>query len=293
MRTVRHILELIRFSHTVFALPFALFSAVLAWRGTAFRPGQLLAILLCMVFARSAAMAFNRLVDRDLDAANPRTQERHIPRRLLSVRAVGAFTVICCLGFVAATAMFLPNRWPLILSLPVLAFLLGYSYAKRFTSLCHYWLSAALMLSPIAAWIAIRGELAWTPVLLGLTVFFWVGGFDIIYACQDVEFDRQFGLRSIPSRLGIGPALRLAMFSHLLTVIVLVGLWKVAALGPLFLAGTCAVAVLLACEHWLVRPDDLRRVNLAFFQVNAAVSLGLLAIGSLDVWLFPSVASPL
>jgi 4-hydroxybenzoate polyprenyltransferase len=283
---LRHILELIRFSHTVFALPFALFAAVLAWRDVPFQPVHLLGIVLCMVFARSAAMAFNRLADRKIDAGNPRTVQRHLPKRLLSVRAVWLFTIVCCAAFVAATALFLPNPWPLILSLPVLAFLLGYSYAKRWTSLCHYWLSAALMLSPIAAWIAIRGEVTWPPVLLGAVVFFWVGGFDILYACQDVEFDRQAGLFSLPARLGVPRALRVAAVSHLLTVVCLLALWRVAGLGPLFLGGVVLVALLLAYEHWLVRPDDLRRVNLAFFQVNAVISLGLLVVGTLDVWLF-------
>ena len=140
---VRHFLELIRFSHTVFALPFALFSAILAWQRTEFRWQHLVGILLCMVLARSAAMAFNRLVDREMDAENPRTVRRHIPAGLLTPRAVAVFVLVCSMGFVGTTTIFLPNRWPLYLSVPVLLFLLGYSYAKRFTSLCHYWLSAA------------------------------------------------------------------------------------------------------------------------------------------------------
>jgi 4-hydroxybenzoate polyprenyltransferase len=283
---IRQLLELIRFSHTIFALPFALLAAVLAWRETPFEPRHLLGILLCMVFARSAAMAFNRLADRRLDAANPRTAMRHLPRGALSAKAVWTFLVVCCAGFIASTLIFLPNRWPLYLSLPVLAFLLGYSYAKRWTRWCHYWLSAALMLSPIAAWIAITGSLAWPPLLLGAAVFFWVGGFDILYACQDADFDRQAGLFSLPARIGVGPALRIALVSHILTVAALAGLWWVGALGPVFLAGVCCVAVLLAYEHWLVRPDDLSRVNLAFFRINAVISLGLLAIGLVDVWLY-------
>ncbi|MFM8222256.1 MAG: UbiA-like polyprenyltransferase, partial [Planctomycetaceae bacterium] len=214
---VRRYLELVRFSHTLFALPFALLSAVLAWRQTALERGtwrwqQLLGILLCMVFARTVAMAFNRLVDRQIDAGNPRTAGRHLPAGLLSVGNVVGLLVACGLGFVASTLLFLPNEWPAWLSLPVLLFLCGYSYAKRFTAWCHYWLGAALMLSPVAAWIALRGEVTWTPVLLGLAVFFWVGGFDVIYACQDVDFDRDRGLFSLPARIGVGPALRLAMF---------------------------------------------------------------------------------
>jgi len=281
---VRRFLELIRFSHTVFALPFALLSAVLAWRTVEFRWRDLAGILLCMVFARSASMAFNRIADRGLDAQNPRTARRHLPAGLLSLRAVVLFTIVCAAGFIASTFLFLPNGLPLILSVPVLVFLCGYSYAKRWTSLAHYWLGAALMLSPIAAWIALVGDIAWPPVLLGLAVFFWVGGFDMIYACQDVDFDRSQRLSSVPARFGVPRALRIAAVSHLLTVACLLGLWSTAHLGPLFLISVIAVALLLAYEHWLVRPDDLTRVNVAFFNVNAIISLGLFVVGLLDVW---------
>ena len=193
INTIRNFLELIRFSHTVFALPFALLAAAMAWSkpGSVFRPMDLVGIVLCMVFARSAAMAFNRLVDRRIDAANPRTASRHIPAGLLSVPAVTAFTVICSAAFIASTLIFLPRQLPLQLSVPVLLFLLGYSYAKRFTSLCHYWLSAALMMSPIAAWIAVRDEFAVEPALLAAVIFFWVGGFDILYACQILTLIRR------------------------------------------------------------------------------------------------------
>lgn len=282
---MRSFLELIRFSHTVFALPFALLSAVLAWRVTAFRWRDLLGILLCMVFARSAAMAFNRLVDRHVDAGNPRTANRHLPAGKLSASAVIAFTVLSSAGFFASTLLFLPNRWPIILSVPVLVFLAGYSYAKRFTAWCHYWLAAALMLSPIAAWIAIRGNIEWPPVTLAAVIFFWVGGFDIIYACQDVQFDRSAGLHSIPARWGIPWALRIAAVSHFFAAACLLILWSVSGLGPLFLGGTLLIAALLVYEHWLVRPDDLTRVNVAFFQVNAVISVGLFLIGVADVWI--------
>ena len=285
LNRIRQILELIRFSHTVFALPFALLSAMLAWNqpDSVFRWRDLAGILLCMVFARSAAMAFNRVVDRRLDGANPRTAGRHLPAGALGLASVVGFTAASSLAFVASTLLFLPNRLPLILSVPVLAFLLGYSYAKRFTIWCHYWLAAALMLSPIAAWIAIRGEVAWPPVLLAGVIFFWVGGFDIIYACQDVDFDRRASLFSIPSRWGVPAALRLAALSHLFAVCCLLGLWAVADLGWVFLAGTIAVALLLAYEHRLVRPDDLTRVNLAFFHINAVISVGLLLVGAADL----------
>lgn len=282
----RHLLELIRFSHTIFALPFAMLSAVLAWRrpDSPFEWRDLVGILLCMVFARSAAMAFNRLVDRGVDADNPRTARRHIPAGLLSVWAVTAFTVATSLAFVASTLIFLPNTLPVILSIPVLLVLLGYSYAKRFTAWCHYWLSAALMLSPLAAWIAIRGTVEWPPVLIAAVVFFWVGGFDILYSCQDAEFDRERRLFSIPSRWGVPRALRMAAVSHALTVAGLLGLWSVAGLGPVFLAGVMVVAILLFYEHSLVRPEDLTRVNLAFFHVNAVISLGLLVVTLADLW---------
>lgn len=282
---LRQLLELIRFSHTVFALPFALLSAVIAWHqpDSPFQWKQLAGILLCMVFARSAAMAFNRIVDRKIDGANPRTAKRHIPAGLLSLSSVVAFTVVCSVAFIATTLLFLPNRWPLILSIPVLLFLLGYSFAKRFTVFCHYWLSAALMLSPIATWIAIRGEVALVPALLSAVIFFWVGGFDILYACQDADFDREQRLHSIPSRWGIPVALRIALVSHLLTIVALFALWHFAGLGIVFLVGISAVSLLLLYEHWLVSPTDLSRVNMAFFNVNAVISLGLLGIGLLDL----------
>lgn len=288
LQTIRHFLELIRFSHTVFALPFALLSAVLAWSqpDSVFRLRDLFGILLCMVAARSAAMAFNRLVDRRIDAGNPRTARRHLPAGILSVRSVVVFTVLMSLLFVAATTVFLPRRLPLLLAVPVLLFLLGYSLSKRFTRFCHYWLSAALMLSPIAAWIAVRDEFAVVPAMLGAVIFFWVGGFDILYACQDAESDRQAKLNSIPAALGIPAALRIAFVSHLLTILMLVLLWKTAALGPLVLTGIVLIGLLLLYEHWLVRPDDLTRVNIAFFNVNAIISFGILLLGCLDIWIF-------
>jgi 4-hydroxybenzoate polyprenyltransferase len=280
------LLGMIKFSHTLFALPFALLGAVLAaytpegWRG---RPRDWLGILLCMAAARSAAMAFNRLTDRRIDAMNPRTATRHLPSGQLTVASVGLFTLGCSLAFVASTLLFLPNRWPLLLSVPILLWLLGYSYAKRFTSLAHVWLGAALMLAPIAAWIALRGDLRWPPVLLGLAVLFWVSGFDIIYACQDAAFDRAAGLHSIPARLGVRRALRLAAACHAVMIVALLALGWSYPLGWLYFVGVGAVAILLAYEHALVRPDDLTRVNVAFFQVNIAISIGLLAFGVLDL----------
>jgi 4-hydroxybenzoate polyprenyltransferase len=286
MATVRDLLGMIKFSHTLFALPFALFGAALAargpdgWHG---RPRDWVGILLCMATVRSTAMAFNRLADRRLDALNPRTASRHLPAGLLSVPAVVTFCALNAVGFVSSTLLFWPNRWPLILSVPVLAWLCGYSFAKRFTSLAHLWLGSALMLAPIAAWVALRGDLAWPPVLLGLALLCWVSGFDIIYACQDVEFDRAHGLFSIPGRLGVRDALRAAAMLHALMVVWLVVLGLAVPLGWVYFAGVGLIGALLVYEHALVRPDDLSRVNVAFFQVNIVISLGLLAFGVVDL----------
>ena len=283
---IRQYLDLIRFSHTLFALPFALLGAALAahgrngWHG---RVQDWVGILLCMATARSAAMAFNRLVDRRFDALNPRTAGRHLPAGLMSVRSVAVFTLVCSLAFVASTFLFLPNRWPLYLSVSVLLWLLGYSYSKRFTTLAHFWLGVSLSLAPIAAWIALRGNLDWPPVLLALAVLFWVSGFDIIYACQDVDFDRTVGLQSVPKTFGVRRALWIAAACHAFMIVPLVGLGLVYPLGPIYFVGVAAVAALLIYEHALVRPDNLTRVNLAFFQVNVVISIGLLVVAVVDI----------
>ncbi len=285
---VRQLLEMIRFSHTVFALPFALLAAVMAWSASAgFRLKELLGIIICMAAARSAAMAFNRLVDRRIDAVNPRTKDRHLPAGVLSVGSVVAFTVICSLMFVGGTLLFLPENWlPLYGSVPVLLFLFAYSFTKRFTMFSHFWLGAALMLAPLAAWVAIRGEVAWAPLVLGAAVMLWVAGFDIIYACQDVDFDKKNRLHSLPARLGVAGALRLAAVCHLGTVAGLFILaWVFPAFGWIYLAGVAAIAAFLIYEHSLVRPDDLSRVNRAFFNINAVISVGLFVVGTADLLL--------
>ncbi|MGP0068049.1 MAG: UbiA-like polyprenyltransferase [Isosphaeraceae bacterium] len=283
---LRDYFELVRFSHTLFALPFALLGAALAAFAPDSSPTRLrdwLGILLCMASARSAAMAFNRLADRSFDAMNPRTAGRHLPAGRLSVPAVATFTALSSSAFIASTLLFLPNRWPLNLSVPVLLWLLGYSYAKRFTSLAHFWLGLSLSLAPVAAWIALRGDLEWPPVLLAIAVLLWVSGFDIIYACQDVEFDRRVGLRSVPAAFGVQGALRIAVACHALMIVPLVILGLVYPLGLIYFLGLAAVAAMLVYEHALVRPDDLTRVNVAFFQVNIVISLGLLAVAVLDL----------
>ena len=295
--TLRSYLELVRFSHTIFALPFALMAVILAFHAPApaatspaewWRRG--LGVLLCMVTARTAAMAFNRLVDRSFDAATPRTATRHLPRGDLGVGEVFGLVVASCGAFMASTLLFLPNWLPLVLSVPVLAWLLGYSYAKRFTMLAHGWLGAALGMAPVAAWIAIRGEaLLANPadglpaLILGLAVTTWVAGFDIIYACQDAVFDANQGLHSIPARLGVPRALTLAAGLHVVTLAILTTLpLVVPQLGAVYWGTLVAIAALLVWEHSLVRPDDLSRVNQAFFTANAAIGLLLLVAIAID-----------
>lgn len=281
---LRTYMSLVRFSHTIFALPFVLLSVALAWhQGAQVTWIHGVGILLCMIFARTAAMAFNRLTDHKIDAQNPRTAGRHIPAGLLSIREVTLLTIASSLGFVLSTLLFLPNYWPVALSLPVLAILLGYSYTKRFTSLCHYWLGFALMLSPIAGWLAINGSLSMPPIWLGLTVFFWVGGFDIIYASQDAEFDRNHGVYSVPGQLGVKNALRVAALSHVICLGCLWQFWQTSGMGTIFFIGVLLTAGLLLFEHALVHKRDLARINLAFFHVNAIISFGLLCLGISDM----------
>jgi 4-hydroxybenzoate polyprenyltransferase len=246
-----------------------------------------------MVTARTAAMAFNRLVDRTIDAANPRTASRHLPRGDVGVAEVIGLIAVSCGGFMAATLLFLPNWLPLALSVPVLAWLLGYSYAKRFTMLAHVWLGIALGLAPVAAWIALRGqEILRNPAdilpaaILGLAVTVWVAGFDTIYACQDAQFDAAQGLQSIPARLGVPRALRLAAVLHALTIAVLAVLpLVVPQLGVIYWSSLAIIAALLVWEHAIVRPDDLSRVNDAFFTANAVIGVVLMAAIAADLWL--------
>jgi 4-hydroxybenzoate polyprenyltransferase len=296
-------LELIRFSHTIFALPFAILAGTWAWllnvrqaipfttwQGWTYAAG----VILCMVSARSFAMSINRLVDRKIDAQNPRTASRHLPSGQLSIRGVILFAGLCAAVFVCGTSFFLPNRLPLILSLPVLLFLAGYSFAKRWTIFVHFWLGAALGLAPICAWIAIRGTIVQEQPsdllaagLVGLAVFFWVSGFDIIYACQDTEVDRRLGLKSLPARLGNQGALRLAAILHGLLLIPLAAIpfsCPDLQLSWLFGIGFFLVGLLLSLEHRLVSADRLDRVNLAFFHANAIISLILLTTGVVDAF---------
>ena len=278
---------MIKFSHSVFALPFAVLATFLAARPARPSGGQLAFILVCMVAARSAAMTFNRIVDARHDALNPRTAGRALPRGTISPAAAWVFFFSACILFIATCAGFLwldGNPWPLRLAVPALLLLCGYSYTKRFTYWSHMVLGAGIALAPLAAWIAINpatiGPPAW---LLATAVAFWIAGFDLIYACQDAEFDRAHGLHSVPARLGIPAALWLARALHFLTVAGLVGVGLTAGLGTFYYLGVACVLALLIIENALVSPRDLSRVNLAFFTVNGIVGLLLGALGVLDI----------
>jgi 4-hydroxybenzoate polyprenyltransferase len=244
--------------------------------------GQLLWIVVAMVAARSAGMGFNRLADQETDARNPRTAERELPRGVLSRAGVWAFVTLSAVAFVLAAARL--NPLCLALSPAALAIVLGYSYTKRFTAASHLVLGFSLALGPVGAWIAIRGRLDVLPLVLGLAVMLWVAGFDTIYACQDVDFDRGEGLRSIPARLGVPRALALARVLHVAAALLLAAVYWLAPLHPLYLAGVAGVAALLAFEHALVRPNDLSRVMQAF-NLNGWVSLGYLAFVAAAAWL--------
>lgn len=279
---LRIILEMIKFEHTLFALPFALMSALLAADGLP--PGRVLFwILVAMVGVRSSGMAFNRLVDHALDARNPRTAVRALPAGQLSRAQVWSFVAATTALFLLAAAQL--NPLTLLLSPVALAVVWGYSFTKRFSPFCHLVLGLALGIAPSGAWIAVRGTLDPPPMLLTTAVLLWVGGFDVIYACQDVEFDRREGLRSIPERLGIAGALRLSSAMHAAAVTLLLALPLLAPLGAVYYAGVAAVAALLVYEHGLVKPDDLSRVDAAFFTVNGGVSLGLFLFTAVDVFL--------
>ncbi|MEW5979139.1 MAG: UbiA-like polyprenyltransferase [Acidobacteriota bacterium] len=275
-------LEMIKFEHTIFALPFALLSTVLASEGLP-EGGKLFWIVVAMVGARSAAMAFNRLADRRIDAQNPRTQTRALPAGQLSVGFVALFTLASCLLFVLAA--FQLNPLCFRLSFPVLGILFFYSYTKRFTQFSHFFLGLCLGLAPLGAWIAVRGDVQPTPLLLCLIVLLWTAGFDIIYACQDVDFDERQNLFSLPKQLGVGRALMVSRSLHAAVVFLLVLFFFMEQLGWLSLLGIGLVGGLLAYEHSLVRPNDLSRINAAFFTVNGYVSVLLFLTVGLDrIW---------
>ena len=268
-------LAMIKFEHTLFALPFAFLGAILA-AGDLPTWWQMLWITVAMVGARSAAMTFNRIVDRDIDAANPRTAGRELPTGKLSVGFAWMFLYVSIAVFLLASYSL--NWLTFALSPVALLFVLGYSYAKRFTTFAHLLLGAALAISPSAAWIAVRGSLNdEVPILLSLFVLIWTAGFDVLYACQDFEYDRKHGLRSIPERFGIKNALWIARLFHFQAFIVLLLLYLATGLSWLALAGVIAVGALFVYQHTLIKADDLSKMNAAFFTTNAFVSVILLA----------------
>jgi 4-hydroxybenzoate polyprenyltransferase len=290
MRILGRLIEygrLVRFSHTIFALPYAVMGAVLAVRaGGRLGPWEALWIVVAMVGARTAAMAMNRLADHRLDAKNPRTQSRELPSGLMGRSEVWGLLLVSTAAFLVACGML--NRMTLVLSPVVLVVLFTYPYTKRFTWFCHLWLGAALGLSPVGAWVAVAGGFGpgfVAALWLGFAVLLWTAGFDVLYALLDVEHDRSQGLHSIPSRLGVVPALVLSGVFHAATVFFLVLAGREADLGWIWTIGLIGVTVILIAEHAIVTADDLSKVNLAFFTMNGIVSVGLMAAFLFDVWL--------
>ncbi|MDX2149425.1 MAG: UbiA-like polyprenyltransferase [Bryobacteraceae bacterium] len=278
-------LEMIKFEHSVFALPFALTGALLAWReegfGTERLAWRLVWIVVAMVSARSAAMAFNRILDQAIDARNPRTAARHLPAGLLSRRFAWGFTIAASAGFLLAARMLNPLCF--LLAPVALAIVFFYSFCKRFTSLSHVVLGFCLGIAPAAAWIAMRGELDVRILWLTAAVTFWTAGFDIIYSCQDYEFDRRHGLFSLPSRIGIPAALWISRLLHAGMLACLAMLAISFSLGAVSAAGIAMVAALLLWEHRLVRADDLSRVDAAFFTMNGWVSVLFFVFWAADI----------
>ena len=273
--------RMVKFSHTIFAMPFALAAAALAARGVGLPWPRLLAIIVAMAGARTAAMGFNRIVDRHYDARNPRTAGREIPRGAVSLRAAWTMTALATAAFVFSAAFL--GTLCLALTPVALLLLFGYSLTKRFTALCHLILGLAIAAGPGGAWIAVRGDFGLVPGLLMLAVGTWIGGFDIIYALSDRDFDRSAGLHSIPARLGVTGALLASASLHMLTIAALVALGPLAGLGAVYGIGVAIVIAILAWEHAIVRPSDLSRVNIAFFNLNGYVSVIFLGAVVIDV----------
>ena len=272
--TARRFVSLVKFEHTVFALPFAFVGAILAAGGVP--SAQTLGwVTLAMVGARSLAMALNRLIDAEIDARNPRTAAREIPSGLLSRAQVIGFCVLSLAVFLIAAWQLDPIvRW--LWPIPVLAFVI-YPYTKRFTWLCHLVLGLSTGLAPLGAWLAVSGDADPAPFMLWAAVALWIGGFDVIYATTDVDFDRREGLKSLPARFGIAPALMVTRVAHLLAVCLLIAVGVTLGLGPLYYLGLAVVAALLGYENSIVHPDDLSRVNVAFFTLNGVISVVFLA----------------
>jgi 4-hydroxybenzoate polyprenyltransferase len=300
MSTIKNYLSLIKFSHTIFAMPFACIGFALGyfyyrlsvgptgyssslpesfWQDTATKFGL---VVLCMVFARSAAMAFNRYLDRTYDALNPRTAIREVPKGVISPRNALLFTIVCCLAFVSTT--YFINALCFALSPVALLVVLGYSYTKRFTPLCHLILGAGLALAPIGAYLAVTGTFSLLPLLFSFAVLFWVSGFDIIYALQDEDFDRSNGLFSIPAALGKAKALQVSEVLHLLSAACVVAAGKLGSFGALYWIGVLLFIGMLIYQHAIVKPTDLRRVNVAFMTANGIASVVFAVFVILDLF---------
>jgi 4-hydroxybenzoate polyprenyltransferase len=282
MTRIATYLSFVRFSHSVFALPFALTGALLAWREQPFSWTQVGWIVVCMVMARSAAMGFNRIVDARHDALNPRTAMRELPRGAMSVSEARAFVIVSSALFVYAASRL--SLLCLVLAPVALAIVFWYSLAKRYTSYTQLFLGLAMAVAPVGGWIAAGGRAGAEPWLLGLAIGLWVGGFDILYACQDCEFDRSHGLRSIPTRFGVTMAIRISRAMHVTTVMCMALLWRAADLPNFYLAGVLFVAVLLAYEQSLVREDDLSQVKKAF-DLNGWVGIVYFAATAASLYL--------
>lgn len=281
LRRIIPLLEMVKFQHSLFALPWAFAGAFYAAGGIP-RAREIAWILVAMVSARTAAMTFNRIADAKIDAANPRTKDRAIPKGLVSVPLAAGLTVAMVALFAVSAAML--NRLCLALVPVALAIVLGYSYTKRFTSLCHFALGLSLAIAPVGAWLGVRPVFDPLPLLLGAAVLFWIAGADILYSTEDLDFDRAHGIRSVPAALGISRALAVARICHGTTVAALLAAGAAGRLGPVWYAGVGLALLLLAYEHAIVKPDDLRRVNRAFFHVNAVVSAAMFAVCVGDLW---------
>jgi 4-hydroxybenzoate polyprenyltransferase len=287
MQKFRHYLSLIKFSHTIFALPFALIGYALAIKETTltteFKVKLLSLVVLCMVFARSAAMAFNRFIDRKIDAKNPRTATREIPAGIIAEKKALYFVIINGVLFIATT--FFINPICFYLSPIALFTILFYSYTKRFTSLCHFVLGIGLSLAPIGAYLAVTGEFALLPILFSLSVFTWVAGFDIMYALQDEAFDKSEQLYSIPSQLGVHNALKLSVIVHFITACLIVSIGLYSNFHPMYWIGASIFNILLVYQHLIVKPNDLSRINLAFGTTNGVASIVFAFFTILSIYL--------
>lgn len=287
-KTLKNYLSLVKFAHTIFAMPFALIGFFYGLSAIGYQTAKpwwalFLLVLLCMIFARSAAMGFNRWLDADHDAKNPRTSIREIPAGIISKRNALVFVMVNCVAFLVIT--YFINVVCFILSPLALFIILFYSYTKRFTALCHLVLGLGLSFAPIGAYMAVTGEFAWIPVLFSLSVLFWVSGFDIIYALQDEHFDKENNLHSIPSFLGANKALRVSECLHFLSVISVVTAGILGQFSWFYWAGVAAFAFFLMSQHTLVKPNDLSKINKAFFTSNGIASVVFCVFVLMDIFI--------